>query len=166
MIVYTVHEPGIPAKFLEERADQVVFVKEGFTWWGFWLAPFWLLFNALWFELLGALVLAAVAGSVLTQSGLKEQAPAIAYFLLMLIVGFEGNGLRRGQLERKGYVYLAPVAGHSLEACERRFFEAWLPSAAPRHPKPEFKPSPASARGSMGDWPGPGVTGAFPGEVG
>ena len=39
MIVYTVHEPGIPAKSLDERADEVVFVKEGFTWWGFLFAP-------------------------------------------------------------------------------------------------------------------------------
>jgi hypothetical protein len=165
MIVYTVHEPGIPAKSLDERADEAIFVKEGFTWWGFWFAPLWLIFNALWFELVGALLLAAVAGSVLTQLGLKDQAPAIAHFLLMLIVGFEGNGLRRWQLERKGYVYVASVAGRSLEECERRFFDAWLPSVAPRHPKLEVRPATGAARGSSGDWAGPSVVGTFPGEV-
>ncbi len=165
MIVYTVHEPGIPAKSLEERADDTVFIEEGFTWWGFFFAPVWLLFNALWFEFIGAVLLAAVTGSMLAQLGLKDQAPAIAYFLLMLIVGFEGNGLRRWRLERKGYVYLASAAGHSLEECERRFFDAWLPSVAPRHPKPEPRPASTSARGSMSDWPGPGVIGTFPGEV-
>jgi hypothetical protein len=165
MIVYTVHEPGIPAKSLDERADEAVFVKEGFTGWGFWLAPAWLLFNALWLELFAALLLAAVAGSVLTQLGLKDQVPAIAYFLLMLIVGFEGNGMRRAQLERKGYVFVAPVAGHNLEECERRFFDAWLPSAAARYPGPEAKQGSGAARGSFGGWAVTGVVGTFPGEV-
>ncbi len=165
MIVYTVHEPGIPVKSLEERADETVFVEEGFTWWGFWFAPAWLLFNALWFELLGALLLAAGTGAVLTQLGLNDQAPGTAYFLLMLIVGFEGNGLRRWRLERKGYVYLASVAGRSLEECERRFFDAWLPSVAPRHPNPEPQPGGGAVRGAFGDWQGPGVIGTFPGEV-
>ena len=74
MIVYTVHEPGIPAKSLDERSDEVVFVKEGFTLWGFLFAPLWLLFNALWFEFIGALLLAAAVTSVLTQLELKDQA--------------------------------------------------------------------------------------------
>ena len=165
MIVYTVHEPGIPAKSLEERADDAIFISEGFTWWGFLFAPAWLLLNSLWFELIAALLLAAVADFGLTQLGLKDQAPAIAYFLLMLIAGFEGNGLRRWYLERKGYVYLASVAGRSLEECERRFFDAWLPSVAARRPSPASAPAAGSARGSFGDWQGPGVVGTFPGEV-
>jgi hypothetical protein len=165
MIVYTVHEPGIPAKSLEERADDAVFIKEGFTWWGFLFAPAWLLLNSLWFEALAALLLAAAANYGLTQLGLKDQAPAMAYFLLMLIVGFEGNGLRRWCLERKGYVYLASVAGTGLEECERRFFDAWLPSVADRRPGPASVPASGIARGSLGHWPGPGVVGTFPGEV-
>lgn len=163
MIVYTVHEPGIPSKSLDERADEVVFIREGFTWWGFVFAPLWLLFNALWFEFIGAVVLAAAAAFALTQLGLKDQAAGIALFLLMLIVGFEGSGLRRWRLERKGYVYLTPVAGNSLEECERRFFDAWLPTVAARSAKQEPKPAAGAAPGSLGDWPGPGVVGTFPG---
>ncbi len=165
MIVHTVHEPGIPAKSLDERADEVVFIKEGFTWWGFLFAPFWLLFNALWFEFAGAVLLAAAVTSVLTPLELKDQAGGIAYLLLMLIVGFEGNGLRRGRLERKGYVYLASVAGRGLEECERRFFDAWLPTVAGRNARPEPMAGTAGRPGSWGGWPGPGVVGTFPGEV-
>ena len=121
MIVYTVHEPGIPAKSLDERADEVVFIKEGFTWWGFLFGPLWLLFNALWFEFAGAVLLAAAVNSGLTQLELKDQAEAIAYLMLMLIVGFEGNGLRRGRLERKGYVYLASVAGAAWRSASGAF---------------------------------------------
>ncbi len=165
MIVYTVHEPGIPAKSLDERSDEVVFIREGFTWWGFLFGPLWLLFNALWFEFAGAVLLAAAVSYGLTQLGLKDQAEGIAHLLLMLIVGFEGNGLRRWRLERKGYAYLASVAGSSLEECERRFFEAWLPTVAGRTAKQEPKPAAGPAPGSFGGWPGPGVVGTFPGEV-
>lgn len=164
MIVYTVHEPGHPAKSLDERADEVAFVKEGFSLWGFLVPPLWLLINGMWLECILAVLIGIGAGFSLTQLGLVAEAGAIAYFLLMLIVGFEGNGLRRWRLERKGYVYLASVAGGSLEDCERRFFDAWLPSLAgsgKQGPKPATDVSPSS----WGDWPGTGAIGTFPGEV-
>jgi Protein of unknown function (DUF2628) len=167
MIVYTVHEPPIPAKTHGERADEVVFVKEGFTRWGFLFPPFWLMFNALWLELAGAVLVAAAAAWVLTELGLKDQVWAIAYVLLMPVVGFEGNGLRRGCLERKGYIYLASVAGHSLDECERRFFDAWLPGiAGPGAAKREPGKASTGSSGSSGSgWRGPGVVGIFPGEA-
>jgi hypothetical protein len=164
VIVYTVHEPGLPAKSPGERADEVVFVKEGFTWWGFLFGPFWLLFNGLWFEFGFALLLIAGLSALLTQLGLKDQAAGIANLAVMLLVGFEGNDLRRWRLERKGYTLLAPVAAEGYEECERRFFEAWLPSIA-KPAKPEPKPALNAPPSSWGDWPGPGVAGTFPGEV-
>jgi len=165
MIVYTVHEPSHPAQTLEVRADDVIFIKEGFTWWGFLFAPLWLLFNALWLEFIAALLLMAGVAAGLTQLGLKDQAGGIAYLLLMLLVGFEGNGLRRWRLERKGYVYLASVAGNSLEECERRFFDVWLPSLTRQRPKTTPNPGPEITPSSWGDWPGPGAVGTLPGEA-
>jgi hypothetical protein len=166
MLIYTVHEPGRPAKALDERADGVVFIKEGFTAWGFLFGPLWLLFNALWFEFIFALLLSAGAAAWLIALGLnQEQASAIANFLLMLIIGFEGNSLRRWRLERKGYVFLASVVGKSFEECERRFFDAWLPAIA--KPKAAPVPQPASSTGphSWGDWPGSGAVGTLPGDI-
>ncbi len=164
MIVYTAYEPGLPAKSPGERADEVVFIKEGFTWWGFLFGPFWLLFNGLWFEFVGALLLAGGLSALLAGLGLKDQAPGIAHLALALIVGFEGNGLRCWRLERKGYTLLAPVAASGYEECERRFFEAWLPSLA-QPAKPEPKPAMNHSPNSWGDWAGPGVAGTFPGEI-
>jgi hypothetical protein len=166
MLIYTVHEPGRPAQALDERADGVVFIKEGFTVWGFLFGPLWLLFNALWFEFVVALLVSAGVAYGLTGLGLnQEQAPGIANFLLMLIVGFEGNSLRRWRLERKGYVFLASVAGKSFEECERRFFDVWLPTVA--KPRAAPAPQPASSIGphSWGNWPGSGVVGTLPGEI-
>jgi hypothetical protein len=162
MLIYTVHEPGQPAQALDERADRVVFVKEGFTGWGFLFGPFWLLFNALWIEFVLALLLSAGAAALLIGAGLgQDQASGITNLLLMLIVGFEGNSLKRWRLERKGYVFLTSVAGKSFEECERRFFDAWLPAMA----KPKPAPQPASGQGPRpwGDWPGPNAVGTLPG---
>jgi hypothetical protein len=126
MIIYTVHEPQRPAEGIEARAESVVFVKEGFTIWGFLFGPFWLLFNRLWFELFVALVLAAGLAAALMQFGLKEQAAGIVDLLLALIIGFEGYDLQRWRLQRKGYAFLASVSGRSRLECERRFFDAWI----------------------------------------
>jgi hypothetical protein len=162
MIVYTVHEPGRPAQSIEERADSVVFVKEGFTWWGFLFGPLWLLFNWLWLEFIATIVLSAVLVVALSQIGLKDEAPGIINLLLMLLIGFEGNDLRRWKLARKGYAFLASVAGQSAEECERRFFDAWLPQAAAQPGKPLAgkgnAPKPPSGTG----WHNSAVVGTFP----
>lgn len=165
MLVYTVHEPARPAKSPDERADEVVFVKEGFTWWGFFFGPFWLLFNALWLEFLAALALSAALGAGLVAAGLKDEAGTIVDLTLALLIGFEGNELRRWSLERKGYSFLAPVAGESYEQCERRFFAAWLPSLAGPDAKPAAKQLIDAAPNKWGDWPGPGAVGTLPGEI-
>jgi hypothetical protein len=164
MLICTVHEPGQPAQALDERADGVVFVKEGFTGWGFLFGPFWLLFNGLWIEFALALLLSVGATTILIEFGLNpDQASGIANLLILLIIGFEGNSLKRWSLERKGYVYLASVAAKSLEECERRFFDAWIPSMA----KPKPSPKPASGPGARpwGDWPGPSAVGTLPGGI-
>jgi hypothetical protein len=162
MIVYTVHEPGQPAQNIEERADDIVFIKEGFTWWGFLFGPLWLLFNRLWFEFALVLLVAGVVAAGLVQLGLKDQAPGIVSWLLMLLIGFEGNDLRRWRLERKGYAFLASVAGRDPEECERRFFDAWLPHAGGRNGNPLPRPAMDLKPSSSGDWRGPGVIGTLP----
>jgi Protein of unknown function (DUF2628) len=164
MIVCTVHEPGHPQQALDARADDVVFIKEGFTWWGFLFTSLWLLFNALWLEFIGVLFLAVALAAGLVEAGLRDQVWIVS-LLFMLLIGFEGNGLKRWRLERKGYVYLASVAGDSLEDCERRFFDAWLPSKAPPQPKTPPSPGPDVTHSSWGDWPGPGTIGTLPGEA-
>jgi hypothetical protein len=165
MLVYTVHEPGRPARDIEERADNVAFVKEGFTWWGFLFGPVWLLFNALWLEFLIAIAVSAGLASGLVLLGLKDEAPAIVNLMLMLLIGFEGNGLLRWRLERKGYSFLAPVAGNTFEECERRFFEAWLPTLPGRNGRLPPRPIVDVIPQSWGGWPGPGAVGTLPSDL-
>jgi hypothetical protein len=157
MIVYTVHEPQRPATGIEARAESVVFVKEGFTIWGFLFGPFWLLFNRLWFELIAALVLSATLAAVLTEFGLAtQQAAGIVDLLLALIVGFEGHDLQRWSLQRKGYAFLASVTGRNRLECERRFFDAWI-----AYLKGGPGATPVMDFGS-GDWRSPHALGTWP----
>ncbi len=87
MIVYTVHEPEPHAQSIEERADNVVFVKEGFTWRGFSLRLSSLLSL---FRHCHAMRISWVFR--LAVKGLHR---ALLSLFLMLLVGFEWNDLRR-----------------------------------------------------------------------
>jgi hypothetical protein len=156
MILYTVHEPQRPAESIEARADGVVFVREGFTIWGFLFGPLWLLYNRLWFEFVAALVLSGTLGAVLVEFGLRQQAPVLVDLLLALIIGFEGNDIVRWNLQRKGYAFLAAVVGRSRLECERRFFDAWI-----AHVKGGAGATPVMDLRS-GDWRTPNTVGTWP----
>ncbi len=165
MIVCTVHEPGRPSKTVEMRADELVFVKEGVDWLGLIFGPLWLLSQALWFEFALAVLLWVGAAAALAHLGLSDAAPGIATLLVNLLIGFEGNDLKRWSLERKGYRLLSAVSGRSFEDCRRRFFDAWLPSlgttGASNTPVKPITGNP----NSWGDWSGPGTIGTVGGEV-
>jgi hypothetical protein len=167
MIVYTVHEPEPHAQSIEERADDIVFVKEGFTWWGFLFGPFWLLFNRLWFEFIAFILLSSAIAAAMKQLGLQEQGQVFVSLFFMFLIGFEGNNLRRWRLERKNYTFLASMAGRDFEECERRFFDAWLPYASGQKNKPPLPPSPPStptpASWPQQSWGGSSAIGTLPG---
>ncbi len=165
MIIYTVQEPGQPSRSVEENVAGLAFIKEGFTWWGFIFGPLWLLFNGLWFEFVFALLLSAGVAAGLMALGLGDAAGPLAELFLMLLIGFEGNNLRRWRLERKGYRMLAAVAGSGIQECERRFFDAWLPTLGHSAVKPAVKPAGDAGPQSWGGWSGPGAIGSLPGEV-
>lgn len=171
MVVYTVHEDNKRSLPIEQRAENLVFIKEGFTWLGFIFGPFWLLFNKLWFEVLGAFALGALSFFIMSEIGLaSEIAGNMASLLLSLLVGFEGNNLRRWRLERKGYVLLASVAGRDFAECERRFLDHWLSHAFTA----SANTAPGRIMGASGgktaaapakDWQGSSAIGTLPGVM-
>jgi hypothetical protein len=127
MNVYTVYEPPVPPADRFDRAESLVFVKEGFTWVAAALTPLWLIFNRMW------LVLAAyLAGTVAVQLALfsanaSEGAASLVMTAAHLIIGLEADALRRWTLERNGWRMIGSVTGRNWADCERRFFSAWLP---------------------------------------
>ena len=132
MLVYTVHEPSEPAASLDDRADELVFVREGFSTPAFLFGPFWLAFHRLWLPLV--LYVAGILLLLLVFQILPGGNGAVGSVLTLasLAFGLEANAIRRWGLERRGYQTIGTVAGKTFEACEHRFLTGWLSGQAPR----------------------------------
>lgn len=109
------------------RADELAFVREGFSWPVALAAPLVLLMRGAWLALAGY---AAAVVAVLLLSGLfglSGALPAVLILTINFIFAFEAAALERWSLERSGWNELAVVSGSDQADCERRFFDTWLP---------------------------------------
>jgi Protein of unknown function (DUF2628) len=139
MITFTVHEPPDPPADRIDRAESLVFIKDGFSWVAAIFAPIWLIAYRLWWPLLGVVVLMACFELVKRMTDVDQRWVGLAGLALNLMIGFEADSLRRWALERRGWRMLGSVTGKTAAECERRFFETWLPSQpiiAPRADPP------------------------------
>ena len=128
MLTFTVHEPPNPPSDRLDRAEGLLFVRDGFSWSAALFTPLWLLAHRLWLPLLGYLVVAGLIEAA-GQSGLVQPGWAtLAAVSLNLLIGFEADTLRRWSLDRRGWLSLGSVSGRNAEDCERRFFDMWLPA--------------------------------------
>lgn len=127
MLTFTVHEPPNPPADRVERAERLVFVKDGFTWGAALFAPLWMIVHRLWWPLLAYLVLSGLAGTLQGLIGFDPDWLTLAAIGVAALIGFEAGTLRRWTLDRQGWRTLGSVSGRSLAECERRFFEGWLP---------------------------------------
>jgi Protein of unknown function (DUF2628) len=125
MPTFTVHAP--PPKIGDSAADpeRFVFVRDGFYFWAFVLAPLWLLLHRLWLVLAGYIAVNVVIGVALYAIGAPDAARFLIGVLLALLVGFEAATLWRWTLDRRGWKALGFTVGDDLESTEQRFFSAW-----------------------------------------
>lgn len=126
MQTYTIHEPpGGPADRIE-RAERLVFVKDGFSVVAAVLTPFWMLAHRLWLALLVYVLVLAGLEAFVWATGLTQQAAGWVMAGLHVLIGLESDAIRRWSLGRRGYGLIGSVTGRGWDECERRFFEAWL----------------------------------------
>src|SRR6185295_3762902 len=125
MPVYTVHEPPRRDDELLAHTARFVFVRDGFHFWAFLLAPLWMLRHRLWLEFIVYCILAAALTFALDRLGVPA-AMGPAAFLLALLIGIEASSLRRWKLARRDFENLGVVVGEDLEDAERRFFDGWV----------------------------------------
>lgn len=147
MLTYTVHEPSDPPADRIDRAERLVFIKEGFTWSAAFFGPLWLLAHRLWWALLGWGVLALGLQAAQKAAFVSETTAGFVALGINLLLGFEADSLRRWTLQRRGWRMLGTVSGRNAEECERRFFENWLPS------QPIITPSRDDASSGGRRWP-------------
>ncbi len=165
MPTYTIHAPQPRAG--ERDPQRFLFVRDGFHFWAFLLAPLWLLWRRLWLLLL--LYLANSAVLAITFAVLRAPLTlqiAVGLFIALLI-GLEAASLRRWTLARRGWQTLGFVVGDDEESAERRFFAEWVKRAAQAAPSsppaaPQYSPparrGPPSGSDVIGLFPEPGAS--------
>jgi Protein of unknown function (DUF2628) len=143
MPVYTVHIPSVESS--AQNPERFVFVRDGFAFWAFLLAPLWMLWHRLWLAFIGYLAIAVLLQTGLHLIGASGMVTFTAGVLLALLVGFEAATLRRVTLRRRRWKNAGIVVGDDIESAERRFFDAWLRGEA----RQSISIAPV-ARGAMG----------------
>ena len=132
MPVYTVHEP--PRRNSDDddlaHTSRFVFVRDGFHFWAFLLAPLWMLRHRMWIEFIAYLLIVGGVTFALRRLGIDGVGPLVG-LLISLLVGIEASTLRRWKLTRRGFANLGVVVGEDLEDAERRFFDGWTAQDAP-----------------------------------
>ncbi|MDQ2954956.1 MAG: DUF2628 domain-containing protein, partial [Pseudomonadota bacterium] len=154
-----VHQP--PLRKSEACADpeRLAFVRDGFHFWAFLLAPLWLLWHRLWLALVLWAVVFGAAEIGLRYAGVRGFAHVAVLALIGLFVGLEASSLRRWTLALHGWKNIGIVVGDNLESAERRFISEWIENAG----------APAAVRASASSAPmrmsadrTPEVIGLFP----
>ena len=149
MLTFTVHEPPDPPADRIDRAEKLVFVKDGFSWAAAVFGPLWMIVHRLWWALLGFVLVMGSLQLMGKVTAVDQRWVGLAAFAINVLVGFEADTLQRWALERRGWRMLGAVTGRSFAECERRFFEAWLPAQPILTPA---TPSTPSGSGLFGGW--------------
>ena len=126
MPIYTVHEPPRRDDELLAHTARFQFVRDGFHFWAFLLAPVWMLRHRLWLELIAYALVVGAATFALRRFGIEERAGFWVALLLALLVGIEASSLLRWKLTRRGYDNLGVVVAEDQDIAERRFFDGWV----------------------------------------
>ena len=122
MSVYTVHIPPSTAKRSVSGPERFVFVRDGFSFWAFVLAPLWMLWHRLWLVFVGYCVLAIALQAGLHAIGASFGVQLTAGALLALLVGLEAATLRRFTLARRGWTNAGIVVGVAWNSAEQENF--------------------------------------------
>jgi hypothetical protein len=168
MPTFTVHEPPPRKNESVAAPERFVFVRDGFYFWAFVLAPLWLLLRRLWLALVIYVVVTVAIGFGLKFAGVTPGMQTVAEFLIALGIGFEASSIWRWTLTRRGWKTLGFVVAEDGEIAERRFFAEWTKGDVraagdkPSSPEPNYaapvwrgQPSPSDV---IGLFPEPGAS--------
>ena len=166
MPTFTVHEPPPRKKAPKTESvtapERFVFVRDGFHFWAFVLAPVWLLVRRLWLAFFIYVAVTIAVAVALKFAGLPSWVQTTAALVIALLVGLEASTIRRWTLTRRRWKNLGFVVAEDREIAERRFFGAWAdqkPSGAapaePTYAAPVRRGAPSSSD-VIGLFPEPG----------
>ena len=117
MRLYSVHQPP------DGGPEDLVLVRDGFSFWAFLFTVLWALWNRLWWEAAGLFVIWVVLSLIMNWLGADDFTQLMISLGFQVLVGFEARDLQRWALKRRGWDELGVVSGNSQEAAERRFLD-------------------------------------------
>jgi|SRR5689334_14070892 hypothetical protein len=164
MPTYTVHAPPLRQGETTSAAERYVFVRDGFHFWAFLLAPLWLLIHRLWLAFAIYAVCYGLIAAALNLLRVPASAQFAAGLVVALLIGFEASSIWRATLARRGWITVGFVVGEDTEIAERRFFAEWNKhpgnvspvSSEPKYSTP-IRRGPPSSSDVLGLFPEPGA---------
>ncbi len=147
---FSVFEPAGAAVDRIDRAEQLQFLSDRFSFAAFFWAPLWLLGQRLWLPLLGYVAAFAAIWGAADLFGISAAWPALTLLGLHLAIGYEAEALSRWALTGRGWRMIGEVSGRSIDECERRFFDSWLPAQTMRGAGTASGPGPAAMDAKFG----------------
>jgi hypothetical protein len=127
LVVFNVYEPPEATGDRIDRAERLIFIRDGFHWWAALIPALWLLVKGLWLELIAFLVLAGALAWSLEAAGMTPAAASMVFVIVQIVIGFEASQIYAAALKRRGWREAGTVTGRNQDECERRFLATWLP---------------------------------------
>ena len=117
--IFTAHENIA----LDEPADRIELVREGFSFLAMLLTPLWLLANRLWLEFLVYLLLVAGLFEAADQLGAGAALFLLLVAFMQVLAGSVAFDIKRWALARRGYRLRTVVAAETPLNAQRRYFD-------------------------------------------
>jgi hypothetical protein len=119
MRIYTLHK-------LKDPSQEVVSVKEGFSWLAFLFSPVWALSHSLWFWAFGFVVGHVFLHWVVVELGWHLFGQSFVYLALAIIIGWIANDLRRCNLSKRGFEERAVLLAENKEHAAELYIMGYL----------------------------------------
>jgi hypothetical protein len=116
MKIFTAHRPP------QASQEEVVFIKEGFSWPAFFFPVIWLVVKRLWLPLILYLLVVALVFALAARLSLSDTFMLLAALALNLLLGMEGNERRRRAMARRGFIEEGPFVGKDVHEAELKYF--------------------------------------------
>jgi Protein of unknown function (DUF2628) len=111
-----------PAGASVAEGEELVFLRDGFSFLAFLFPPLWLLSHRLWVEAAVTFAVLLGAAGVEQWGGLTVSLPI--QLMASIFVGCEGNGFRIARWRRRGWNEIAVIDAANGHDAETRYVEA------------------------------------------
>jgi hypothetical protein len=119
MKVFTVH---MRRQGLDPHKD-IVFVREGFSWWAFAFTFMWAAYHRLWLMMVATAIIVLAMGIGMPYLGSNNFLTAVVQTGFAAMVGYVAHDVRRHSLARNGFAELDVVVAKDQTSAEQRFFD-------------------------------------------